>query len=252
MKRLADQTKHSAAYALFGVIFLVLVLVGLVYGGWQLNEWLEDEQKAPINQILITGQRTQISDSNVEGAIRKEHPESFFELDVNELHKEIEAMPWVYQASVRKRWPNSLNIHVVEEIASARWNNDSLLNQFGQVFDAQLEDEILPNLYGPSGSELTALEGYQTMQSLLNSTQLVITEMTLTERFAWNIQLQNGVRLNLGREAFADRLQRFVDVYPLLQKQEKQVDYIDLRYDTGLAVGWKSEDKFSDKSKQES
>lgn len=252
MKRLTDQTNHSAAYALFGVIFLVLVLVGLVYGGWQLNEWLEDEQKAPINQILITGQRTQISDSNVEGAIRKEHPESFFELDVNELHKEIEAMPWVYQASVRKRWPNSLNIHVVEEIASARWNNDSLLNQFGQVFDAQLEDEILPNLYGPSGSELTALEGYQTMQSLLNSTQLVITEMTLTERFAWNIQLQNGVRLNLGREAFADRLQRFVDVYPLLQKQEKQVDYIDLRYDTGLAVGWKSEDKFSDKSKQES
>lgn len=252
MKQLSDQSKASTTYTLFGIVFLVLVLLGLAYGGWQLNEWLEDEQKAPINQIIITGKRTQISDSNVEGAIRKEHPESFFELDVDELHREIEAMPWVYQASVRKRWPNSLNIHVVEEIASARWNNDSLLNQFGQVFNAQLEDEILPNLYGPGGSEGTALQGYQTMQSLLNSTQLVITEMTLSERFAWNIQLQNGVKLNLGREAFADRLQRFVDVYPLLKKQSKQVDYIDLRYDTGLAVGWKNEDESSDKSKQES
>lgn len=248
MKQLTDQTQPSVTYTVFGMLFLVLVLVGLAYGGWQLNDWLEDEQKAPINQILITGKRIQISDGDVEEAIRKRHPESFFELDVNELHREIVAMPWVYRASVRKRWPNSLNINVVEEIASARWNSDSLLNQFGQVFDAQLEGQSLPNLYGPGGSEGTALKGYQTMQSLLNSTQLVITEMTLSERFAWNIQLHNGVRLNLGREAFADRLQRFVDVYPLLKKQEKQVDYIDLRYDTGLAVGWKSEDE----SKQES
>ena len=248
MKQLPDNTQVSATYTLFGMVFLILVLLGLAFGGWQLNGWLEDEQKAPINQILITGKRIQISDGKIKGAIRSKHPESFFELDVDQVHKEIEAMPWVYQASVRKRWPNSLNIHLVEEIASARWNSDSLINQFGQVFNAQLDGDSLPNLFGPGGSEIIALKGYQTMQSLLNSSQLVITEMTLSERFAWNIQLQNGVRLNLGREAFADRVQRFVDIYPLLKKQDKQVDYIDLRYDTGLAVGWKNDDQ----SKQES
>ena len=61
--------------------------------------------------------------------------------------------------------------------------------------------------------------------------------------------------LNLGREERVKRVQRFMDVYPLIKahlkheskqknnnkKQLKQaVDYIDLRYDTGLAVGWKS------------
>ena len=65
--------------------------------------------------------------------------------------------------------------------------------------------------------------------------------------------------LNLGREERVKRVQRFMDIYPLikthLEQQAKQhkkqknnsekelkqaVDYIDLRYDTGLAVGWKS------------
>ncbi len=248
MNQLTDQTQQSATYTFFGLVFLVVLVLGLAVAGWQLNMWLEDEQKAPINQIIVTGKREQIKDSEVEQQIRSKHPGSFFELDVDLVHKEIEDMPWVYRASVRKRWPNSLNIHVVEEIASARWNTDSLLNQYGQVFNAQLEGQGLPSLYGPGGSELTALKGYQTMQSLLNSTDLVITEMTLSERFAWNIQLQNGVRLNLGRDEYADRLQRFVDIYPILQKQQRQVDYIDLRYDTGLAVGWKSEEE----SKQES
>jgi cell division protein FtsQ len=34
-----------------------------------------------------------------------------------------------------------------------------------------------------------------------------------------------------------------MDIYPeikLNKKQDQQVDYVDLRYDTGLAVGWKT------------
>jgi cell division protein FtsQ len=31
-----------------------------------------------------------------------------------------------------------------------------------------------------------------------------------------------------------------VDLLPLISQQKRQVDYVDLRYDTGLAVGWKS------------
>ena len=60
------------------------------------------------------------------------------------------------------------------------------------------------------------------------------------------VQLANGIELNLGRQEFIDRLQRFIDVYPLLAKQPKAVKYVDLRYDTGLAVGWQdAQDKKS-------
>ncbi len=50
--------------------------------------------------------------------------------------------------------------------------------------------------------------------------------------------LGNGIMLELGREDKMARIQRFINVYPELVKQEKSVARVDLRYDTGLAVGW--------------
>ena len=44
--------------------------------------------------------------------------------------------------------------------------------------------------------------------------------------------------LKLGRQEYINRLQRYIDVYPLLAEDQKSVSYVDLRYDTGLAVGW--------------
>ncbi len=38
------------------------------------------------------------------------------------------------------------------------------------------------------------------------------------------------------------RLQRFMELYPVLQQQAqtdgKRISYVDLRYDSGAAVGW--------------
>ena len=112
----------------------------------------------------------------------------------------------------------------------------------------------MPSFFGPEGSELIALENFSDLNGLLAYRDLRIDELILSERFSWQLTLTNGIRLNLGREERVKRVQRFMDVYPLinthLAEQEKQknnrkkqlkqaVDYIDLRYDTGLAVGWK-------------
>lgn len=79
----------------------------------------------------------------------------------------------------------------------------------------------------------------------------------MSERFSWQLTLSDGVLLNLGREDRIVRIQRFMDIYPRIKSQaliensslkkkkkstHKVIDYIDLRYDTGLAVGWKSID----------
>ncbi|MFT4937364.1 MAG: cell division protein FtsQ [Paraglaciecola sp.] len=226
-----------------GMVFLALLLAALVYGAVQLSIWLEDEQQAPVQKIVVSGQRQFVDDRKIEALIRKSQPGSFFNLDVEKAHQDVEALAWVYRASVRKRWPNGLEIYVVEQVPAAKWNDDLLLNQFGDVFQALMDEgEIdLPSLFGPGGSEQTALQGYLAMRSLLIGADFEISELFLSERFAWNVRLSNGIKLNLGRTEFIDRLQRFIDLYPLLNKQDKAVDYVDLRYDTGLAVGWKTE-----------
>jgi cell division protein FtsQ len=244
---LVEPGKSSHFY--MGLAFFICLLLLLVFALLKLNAFLEDEQQTPVQDIVVSGDRIFIDDQKIQILIKQSQPGSFFELDVNQTHQTVEAMPWVYRASVRKRWPNGLEVFVVEQQPAAIWNGDMLLNQYGDAFDAQISSAdlnskiSLPNLYGPGGSEQTALQGYRNMQSLLDATNLYIVEMFLSERFAWNVQLNNCIKLNLGRTEFIDRLQRFVDLLPLISEQDRQVDYVDLRYDTGLAVGWKTLDK---------
>lgn len=227
-----------------GVVFLISVLATLGYGLYQLNAWLEDEQRLPVKEIRLSGDFKYISQHEVDRAVRANQPGSFFELDVRKAQADIEALPWVYRASVRKDWPNNLHVHLVEQVAVARWNQDLLLNEQAQSFAAKTPQGLeLPDLFGPQGSEEAALDGYRAMLALLQQSGFAINELVLTERFAWHVKLSNELELNLGRSEFIDRLQRFVDIYPLLMQGQRQPEYVDLRYDTGLAVGWKQPDE---------
>ncbi|WP_395345543.1 cell division protein FtsQ/DivIB [Ningiella sp. W23] len=232
------------------VFFIVLTL--LAFGAYKAYEWLQDEQRLPVQNIVFTGQLHMLDSMTLEALIRDRHQGSFFAIDVNHVHNLVEQQPWVYSASIRKRWPSSLYIHIVEQEAVARWNDDLLLNQYADSFAGKLTtdeqaDSQLPVLFGPGGSEGTALKGYQHMSSLLknSSADHSIAQLVLSERFAWTVQLKSNITLYLGREEYIKRLQRFIDVYPLLKEEKKAINYVDLRYDTGLAVGWGESDPTS-------
>ncbi|WP_218354094.1 cell division protein FtsQ/DivIB [Alteromonas lipotrueiana] len=233
---------HTRIRLIGGLVFLLCVIGSLLYGALIVRDWLKDEQRMPVQVIEFSGDFDHVSLTRIERLIRKSQPGSFFELDVNEVFRLVEMQPWVYRASVRKQWPNTLKIYLVEQQPVAQWNEDMLLNPYGDTFEASAKELALPRLYGPGGSEKTALEGYNAMKLLLATSSMAIAELSLSERFAWHMQLKNGVELNLGRQKFIDRLQRFIDVYPLLTKEEKPVRYVDLRYDTGFAVGWHNDD----------
>ncbi|MFC3092703.1 cell division protein FtsQ/DivIB [Alteromonas sediminis] len=236
-------SQRWTAYHWGGLTFLVAVICLLAFLAWQIRHYLQDEQKSPVQTILFSGEFEHVSITELERLIRTSQPGSFFALDVNEVHELIEGHPWVYRASIRKQWPHTLQIYLVEQQPVVAWNADMVLNPFGEAFNVAPEPLELPQLFGPGGSETTALEGYNAMQQLLATSGLAISELSLSERFAWQVQLTNGIRLNLGRQEFMDRLQRFIDVYPLLAKQDKPIQYVDLRYDTGLAVGWQQEEE---------
>jgi cell division protein FtsQ len=221
-----------------GLSVFVCVIALLVWGAISSYHWLQDEQRLPVQNIVVNGNISMLDVDALEASIRRENAGSFFAIDVNDVHRLVEQQPWVYSASIRKRWPSSLYIHVVEQQAAARWNGDLLLNKYGDSFDGKLDSPALPVLFGPGGSEKTALTGYQHMRSLLRSSGQRIQQLVLSERFAWTLQLKNGITLHLGRQEYIKRLQRFIDVYPLLLEEKKAINYIDLRYDTGLAVGW--------------
>lgn len=253
MRNMHYQTENQRALSFgIGLVFFVCVLIGLISLGWWLSKMFIDHEHAPINSIVITGEMPYTQQEEVLSAIEDIALGNFFQVDVNDIQAKVSVLPWVYSVAVRKQWPNEVKIYVVDQTPIALWNGDFILNKFGKAFQAEIKTlkQALPAFYGPEGSELLALENFKNLNDLLEYRELTIDELILSERFSWQLTLNNGIRLNLGREERVKRVQRFMDVYPLInahledknnsKKELKQaVDYIDLRYDTGLAVGWK-------------
>ena len=254
----AQLDQDSALSFGLGLVFFIFVLFSLITISFWLTQHFIGQESAPVTSIDISGEMPYSQRSDIINAIDQVDMGNFFQVDVNEVQSYVLNLPWVYSVAVRKQWPNELKIYVVDQNPVALWNGNFLINQAGQVFQADVEriNHYLPNFFGPEGSELLALENYKDLNALLDFKALKIDELVLSERFSWQLTLDDGVTLNLGREERVERIQRFMDVYPIIKAQlkakkitEKQqnqaVDYIDLRYDTGLAVGWKTVDSIT-------
>ena len=81
---------------------------------------------------------------------------------------------------------------------------------------------------------------YLAIQGRLVEGGLRITALSLDARGAWEIDLDNGVRVRLGRRQVDERFERFVAAaLPLVAQRGGDIDYVDMRYTTGFAVGWR-------------
>jgi len=226
-----------------GVIFFAVVIGSISSFGLFIKNKLSEDESAPVTSLVISGEMAYTSKDDIETVIEHISFGNFFKVDVNNVQKMIETLPWVYSVSVRKQWPNELKIYVVDQSPIAHWNGDSYINANGEVF--QTESNVLvndlPGFFGPEGTEDIALKNYNNLNKLLSYGGFNISELVLSERYAWQLTLKSGVMLNLGRENRVERVQRFMDAYPHIElKENVQIHYVDLRYDTGFAVGFKS------------
>ncbi|TID26283.1 cell division protein FtsQ, partial [Avibacterium paragallinarum] len=79
---------------------------------------------------------------------------------------------------------------------------------------------------------------WKKIYSELKSKDLILKSVALDERDAWQLELDNGVILKLGRGEWQSKLDRFVTIYPQIEVPEnKKLVYVDLRYNVGAAVG---------------
>ncbi|WP_372872378.1 cell division protein FtsQ/DivIB [Shewanella sp.] len=234
-------------YLISGFSFFVMVLGMLGYGGYRLHQLLNDAEALPIEALVINGERVYTSEDEIRNAMQALMESSFFSADVTEVQQAIEALPWVYKASVRRVWPARIKVFLQEQKAEARWNGMDWVNEHGEVFGAPPQPDLdrLPKLSGPETKAAEVLTAYRQIAELLKINGFGLESLSLSPRHAWIAVLDNGITLELGREDKMARVQRFINVYPTLKQQSKVVSRVDLRYDTGLAVGW-------DETKQES
>lgn len=131
--------------------------------------------------------------------------------DIDVLQQSVEALPWVAHAAIRKQWPDTVKVFLTEHQPEAIWNGNELLDKNGLVFDgdvALLKDEKV-KLYGPKDTGPEVLQTYRELSPKFQQLGLAISSLVLNERRAWQIILDNGIRLELGKESLLERIERF-------------------------------------------
>ncbi len=190
----------------------------------------------PLRNVDVKGELRHVNREQVQFIVAREIKGNFFTLDLNLTREAFEKLPWVRNVSVRRRWPDRLEVAIEEHVVLARWGSSALVNTHGELFRAA-SDTVLPEFNGPEDSAMELAGDYEGFSRLLKPLNLTLTQMVLSDRRALQLKLNNGLVVELGRDKVRERLEKFVGVYDqTIAKLPHSVDYADLRYPNGFAV----------------
>lgn len=195
----------------------------------------------PIGKVEVGGQFQRVAPVQIEEAIGPFRGAGFLSVDLDAMRAAVESIAWVDRARVERRWPNGVNVFITEHVAAARWGEDGLMNTRGELFlrDSRHIPPELPQLVGPVGTEGKVAKLYLETYPRLLAVGMRLSRVELDARGAWQLTLQNGIQVRLGRQNVPERLERFIRAAsPMVATRAAEVGYIDLRYSNGFSVGW--------------
>ncbi len=230
---------NITASALFVLGALLMVVLALL--------WLIRQPVFNIRVVKVEGEVTRNSVSTIRANALPQLAGNYFTLDLSRGRQAFEAVPWVRQAIVQRVWPNRLAVQLEEHRAAALWSmkdgDDQLVNQQGEVFQANLgdvEDEALPTLQGPDGSSAEMLAMYRQLVPVFQRLEMNIDTLSMSGRGSWRAEFDSGAEVELGRGSEAEvvaRSERFVaTVTQVIERYQRPLVYADLRHNDGYAL----------------
>jgi cell division protein FtsQ len=192
----------------------------------------------PVTQLELTHSLARTTKQEIEAATQGRIGGNFFDVAPGEVRAGLEQLPWVRRVSVRRVWPDRLEVTIEEHVALARWGDEALVNIYGERFNGR-GDEHLPLFIGPAGSERELAHRYARFVDAISPLGTELERVVLTPRYAWQVRLASGLHLMLGRDAEGAeaRLRKFVEAYSgTLGRMSRSHEYVDLRYPNGFAL----------------
>lgn len=199
----------------------------------------------PIKQIRIEGELANVDPQILEQHLLPLVRGNYLTVDLNELEQAASDVGWVGSASVTRIWPDTLQVSLTEQRPIARWGDDSLLGESGEVFallGQSADFSPLPMLHAPRGHELEVLGMMDELNNKLQPRGTYVSSLRISDRLAWTVILSDGLEISIGNQDPLKALDRLLGVLPGLGEQRLALlKKVDLRYPRGFAVTWKSQ-----------
>lgn len=171
---------------------------------------------------------------------------NFLTIDLQEVKRQFEAVPWVRRAVVQREFPNRLKVTIEEHQAVAWWGSagsGQVVNRQGEVFEANPDDSESDQwieLAGPPGQSTRVQALQRRLQPVFDTLELAIERLELSARGSWQARLDNGAVIELGRGSDDEVLARAqalsTTLTQITQRFGREIESADLRYPNGYAV----------------
>lgn len=225
---------NALALTLTALSVLALVASGLA--------WLVRQQVFALRDVVVAGSLERTNASYLEAVIREDLTGTFFTMDLDRARKSLTQVPWIRGVSLRRQWPQRLEVTVDEHVPFARWNQGTLVNTHGETFSAQWSAE-LPSFEGAEGRAAEVTARYRAWSAALAALGYALSEIRQSPRGGWRLRasgLAGPLTLELGRDEPDARLARFVSAHArtlsALARAGTRVEAVDLRYRNGFAA----------------
>ncbi len=220
------------------LLFVVLPVIGLI----GVSHWINDPRHMTIKTIEVTGNLKVLNKEVLEPLIAPYVRTNLHLIDTKGLEKAIEENEWVYSAALTKIWPDKLIVKIREQKPVAFWGKDAMLSKQGAIIHAVLanNEDSLPMLYSPESKGRNMATEFLQIREWMKGFPVKLVEFKEDARGSWQIKLENGLVVKIGRNHHEKRIKRFMVGYrQKLFGIVNKIHTVDLRYTNGFAVKWK-------------
>lgn len=243
---------------------LMMLLVALLLSALSIALLLADQMLRPdafvIDQLKLKGRFVHLQAKAVEETVLRHKTGNFFSVNLDEIQYQVEQMRWVDSAEVRREWPNTLTVTVVEHKPVMRMNDNAWVNIRGQVVDLPEYVSQTPviKLNGEAQHAKSMMIRALQWSKRFSDYGLLLREVTLSKSGAWTLRLRykdepavaaaqelsagaDEFTLLLGYDALDERLARFEQLFDRrFRFSQERLLRADARYPDGIAVKTKS------------
>jgi cell division protein FtsQ len=188
----------------------------------------------PAGRVVFTGELARIEPRELEALSESIQGAGTDGASLAAIREAARHLPWVREATVRKNFPDVVEISLEAHEPLARWSDERLVSTRGELFHGELRGE-LPRFSGPPSAAAEIARRYAGLARAAQPLGSPIGEVRVSARGAWQVVLASGLTLELGREDIESRLARFAAAWPQLP-QPLPGRHVDLRYANGFAV----------------
>ena len=232
----------------FLAVIALAVLLAAGAGGWL----AADRQ---VRVVKVEGQLAESEAAEIRRRIGRALDGGLLTMDVARLRERVMELSWPGEVSVRKVWPDTIVVRVARRTVVARWAGAGYLTPAGEIVSTPNGPVDVPVFNCALSSPREAMEVYRYLQGMTAEAGLVIERVTENEIGEWQLSLAErgalpagmehatgtpGPTVMLGADSLRERTRRFLVAWSrFLKDRAEAVDYVDLRYGSGIAVRWR-------------